>query len=242
MNIFEINNINKLYKNFYLKIDDFTVAKGDIVGLVGENGSGKTTMLNIILGLTGYRGNYVKVDNVQLSGLGQLNHNVGIVTGESIGLDRYSIKEIKKLMKILYSEWNNNYFETYIKKYKLPEEKKVKNFSSGMKMKLNIAIALSHNAELLVLDEPTSGLDPFIRNIILNDIYKYVKNENASAIISSHICSDLEKICSRLVLLKDGKILLNDSIKNIYNGEKNESIENIVMKIIGGKEYESYFI
>ena len=101
MNIIEIKNINKLYKYFYLKIDDFTVTTGDIVGLVGENGSGKTTMLNIILGLTGYCGDYVMVNNVELSGVGRLNYNVGIVTGESIGLDRYSIKEIRKLMKIL---------------------------------------------------------------------------------------------------------------------------------------------
>lgn len=242
MNIIEIKNINKLYKNFYLKIDDFTVTTGDIVGLVGENGSGKTTMLNIILGLTGYCGDYVMVNNVELSGVGRLNYNVGIVTGESIGLDRYSIKEIRKLMKILYNEWDNNYFDIYIKKYKLPEEKKIKNFSKGMKMKLNIAIALSHNAKLLVLDEPTSGLDPFIRNVILNDIYQYIKKENASAIISSHICGDLEKICNKLLLLKEGKILLNDSIANICNGEKNESIENIVMKLIGEKEYENYFV
>lgn len=209
-NALVISGLTKEYSDFALDNVSFNVPRGSIVGLIGENGAGKSTIINATLGL-------IKKDAGAVSILGKQNDEIDNLTRNRIGVvfdgsnfhDKLSPKELNKILKNIYSEWDESGYFALLKKLSLPADKKIKEFSKGMKMKLSIAVALSHNSELLILDEATSGLDPIIRDEILDMFLDFGQDENRSILVSSHITSDLEKVADYIVFIHNGKMVFN---------------------------------
>ena len=179
------------------------------MGLVGENGAGKSTTIKLILGMLNKDGGSVKIfgnDNSQ--NLELIKQEVGVVT-DVIGIPKcLTLKEIDMVMRGTFENWNSEKFYSLSEKFSLPEKKRFGTFSRGMEMKLGIAVALSHNAKLLILDEPTSGLDPVVRDEVVDMLIDFTRDENCSILISSHIISDLEKLCDYIAFLHKGKLIL----------------------------------
>lgn len=212
MNSIEVKNITKSFGDFILKDISFNLPSGAIMGLVGENGAGKSTTINIIM-------NSIKPDNGEVSVLGVSNlskeftdvkQEIGVVLDEAYFPEVLNTKNINNVMKLIYKNWSDDLYFGYIKKFSLPLDKKFKDFSRGMKMKLSIAVALSHNPRLLILDEATSGLDPMVRDEILDVFNDFTRNEDHSILLSSHIISDLEKICDYICFIHKGELILSE--------------------------------
>lgn len=209
MNALEIKNLTKAYPGFLLDNLNLVLPSGCIMGLIGENGAGKSTTIKLILDI-------IHKDSGTITILGKDNGNNIKLTKEEIGvvLDEVGIPEcltvtqVGKVMKNTFSNWNDQEYWRLIKKLALPDKKQFKDFSRGMKMKLGIAIALSHNSKLLILDEATSGLDPVVRDEVVEMFAEFTRDENHSILISSHIVSDLEKLCDYIAFLHKGKLLL----------------------------------
>ena len=209
-NALTIKGLTKKYNDFVLDDVSFNVPRGAIVGLIGENGAGKSTTINAVLSL-------IKKDAGVISILGKQNDEIDSSIRNRIGVvfdgnnfhDGLSPKKLNKIFKNIYSEWDETEYFTLLEKLSLPVDKKVKEFSKGMKMKLSIAVALSHHSELLILDEATSGLDPIIRDEILDMFLDFVQDENRSILVSSHITSDLEKVADYIVFIHNGKVVFN---------------------------------
>lgn len=217
-NILEVKNICKQYKDFTLDHVSFQLPAGCIMGFIGENGAGKSTTIKAIMDLEKKDSGSVTIfgkDNE--TELKSVKEDIGVVVDECCFPDNLSIHNIRKIMKNIYKNWEENTFQNYIERFSLPEKKTVKNFSKGMKMKLSIAVALSHRPKLLILDEATSGLDPMVREEILDVFLDFIQDENHSILISSHITSDLEKICDYITFIHHGKI--------IFTEEKDELLE-----------------
>lgn len=212
MNALEIKNISKTYKNFKLDDISFVLPCGHIMGLIGENGAGKSTIINCILDI-------IEKDSGSISVLGQKNdknnvslkENIGVVLDASDVYDNYTVKQVENIMKDVYKQWNHEVYDYYIQKFSLPLNKMIKDFSRGMKMKMAITIALSHQPKLLILDEATSGLDPIMRDEILDVFMEFVQDENHAILLSSHISSDLEKIADYITFIHEGKLILSTS-------------------------------
>lgn len=212
----ELNGISKNFKNFKLDNISFKVPKGCIMGFVGENGAGKTTTIKTIL-------NLIHVDKGDIRILGMdyvkdqlaIRNQIGVVFDESFFHEHLTLKDISKFMKYIYFNWQEETFYQFADKFKLPKDKIVKEYSRGMKMKLSIAVALSHEAKLLILDEATSGLDPIVRDEILDIFLEFIQNEEHTIFISSHITSDLEKIADYITFIHGGKIILSESKDNL---------------------------
>ena len=209
-NNIEVNNLSKKYDIFELKNINFTVPKGSIVGFVGENGAGKTTTIKSILNITNSSGN-IKILGKDIKQYEkEIKQNIGVVLDDSFLSEYLTAKQINSIMKDIYNEWNENKYINYLKQFNLPINKLLKDYSSGMKMKLKIATAISHNPKLLILDEPTSGLDPVVRNEILDIFRNYIEeDETRSIFISTHITTDLEHISDYIVFIKNGEIIFN---------------------------------
>lgn len=219
-NALEIRDLCKVYPGFALEHLNLTLPSGCILGLIGENGAGKSTTIKLILDM-------VKKDGGSITILGKDNQEKLHLTKEDIGvvLDEVGIpaylttKQVGNIMKHSFRNWDEEAYTKYLRRLSVPEDKKFKEFSRGMKMKLGIAIALSHHAKLLLLDEATSGLDPVIRDEILDIFNEFTRDENHSILISSHIVSDLEKICDYVAFLHKGKLMLceeKDALKEKY--------------------------
>ncbi len=206
----ELINVSKEYKDFKLDNINFTVKEGTIVGLIGENGVGKTTTIKSILNMNNPKGS-IKVFGKDIKKYEkEVKEEIGTLLDDSYLSEYLTAKQINFIMKDMYKKWDENKYNSYLKEFKLPSNKLIKEFSSGMKMKLKIATILSHNPKLLILDEPTSGLDPIVRNEILDIFRKYIEeDESRSILISSHITTDLEHIADYIILIKDGKIIFN---------------------------------
>ena len=212
MNALEIKNISKTYKNFKLDDVSFVLPCGHIMGVIGENGAGKSTIINCILDI-------IEKDSGSISVLGQKNdknnvslkENIGVVLDASEVYDNYTVKQVENIMKDVYKQWNHEVYDYYIQKFALPLNKMIKDFSRGMKMKMAITIALSHQPKLLILDEATSGLDPIMRDEILDVFMEFVQDENHAILLSSHISSDLEKIADYITFIHEGKLILSTS-------------------------------
>ena len=208
MNAIEINNLTKEYKDFKLDDISLTLPSGYIMGLIGENGAGKSTTIKLLL-------NAINADKGEISILGKSNKDNFKVTKEDIGVvldeahfpEGVNAKQVNVIMRNTYKNWDEKVFFEYINKFSLPLKKSFKDISRGMKMKLMIAVALSHDAKLLILDEATSGLDPIVRDEILDLFYDFTRDESHSILISSHIVSDLEKLCDYIAFLHKGKLL-----------------------------------
>ena len=218
-NALEIRNLNKSYGDFQLKDVSFTVPKGSIVGFIGENGAGKTTTLKAIL-------NLVNRDSGTIGMMGmdtikeekKIKENIGVVLDGCNFHDNLNTGDISKMMGFIYENWNPVIYNKYLEKFKLPENKKFKEFSRGTKMKLQIGVALSHEPTFLILDEATSGLDPIVREEILDVFMDFIQDEEHSILISSHITSDLDKIADYIVFIHQGEILLNEEKETLLDG------------------------
>ncbi|MBQ8448983.1 MAG: ABC transporter ATP-binding protein [Clostridia bacterium] len=209
MNALEIKDLRKSFKGFTLDGVSFCLPQGCIMGLVGENGAGKSTTIKLILDILHKDGGSVKIlgkdngEDIRLT-----KEDVGVVMDE-VGLPTcLTAKQVGKIMASTFKNWDSAEYSRLITKLSLPENKEFKDFSRGMKMKLGIAIAMSHGAKLLILDEPTSGLDPVVRDEVVEMFYDFTRDETHSILISSHIVSDLEKLCDYIAFLHKGKLLL----------------------------------
>ncbi|MBQ6944958.1 MAG: ABC transporter ATP-binding protein [Ruminococcus sp.] len=209
-NAIELKNVTKKYDGFTLDNINFNVPKGSIMGFIGQNGAGKTTTIRSIL-------NLVPIDEGEIKMFGldhkkderEIKERIAVVFDELPFHDIFNANHMGKIFGGLYKDWNNQKYTEYLDMFQLPRKKKIGNFSKGMKMKLQIACALSHNAELLVMDEATTGLDPVVRNEILDIFLEYLQNEEHSILMSSHITSDLEKIADSVTFIDKGKILIS---------------------------------
>ena len=207
-----LKNVNKKYEksNFAIKDISFSVPEGSIVGFIGENGAGKSTTMNCIL-------NVIRRDSGTIEIFGRemtdedidIRENIGVVYDSNNFPEYLTAKQLADILGRIYSKWSDFCFEQFLRRFGLPESQKIKTYSRGMSMKLAIAVALSHDSKLLILDEATSGLDPIMRDEILDVLLEFVKQEDHSILLSSHITSDLEKIADYIVFIHNGEIILN---------------------------------
>lgn len=243
MNAIEIRNLCKTYPGFSLDHINLTLPCGCIMGLVGENGAGKSTTIRLILDM-------IARDSGTITLLGKDNRENTRLLKEDIGvvLDEVGIpaclnpRQVGKVMANTFRNWEPAVYDALLEKLALPPEKQFKDFSKGMKMKLGIAIALSHRPKLLILDEATAGLDPVVRDEVLDLFSEFTREESHAVLISSHIVSDLEKICDYIAFLHKGKLLLceeKDALKEEYgilrcSGEQLAELPAVA--VIGRKE------
>ena len=209
-NKIELQNVSKKYKDFELKNISFNVPQGCIVGLIGENGAGKTTTIKSILNITKSEGSIKIFGKDNKKNEKEIKEETGVVLDDSFLSEYLTAKQVNFVMKDFYKTWDENKYIRLLKQFNLPTDKLLKDFSSGMKMKLKIATAISHNPKLLILDEPTSGLDPVVRNEILDIFRKYIEeDETRSILLSTHITTDLEHISDYIVFIEKGKIIFD---------------------------------
>lgn len=208
-NVIEIKNVTKDYGDFKLQNINFSVPEGSVCGFIGQNGAGKTTTIKLLLDV-------INADEGEIFLFGQnikndsakLREDIGVVFDEMGFHEFMTGKDINIMMRNIYKNWDEAAFFDYLKRFSLPAKKKCGDFSRGMRMKLQIAVALSHNAKLLIMDEPTSGLDPIVRNEMLQIFREYVVEEDHTILLSSHITGDIEKLADEVVFINSGKIVL----------------------------------
>lgn len=247
-NILEVKNLRKDFKDFSLKNISFSLERGFIMGFIGPNGAGKSTTIKLIMNLLKRDAGEIKV-----FGLGNIKdemkvkNKIGFVYDENYFYEELTVNEMKRVIAPFYKEWDDRGFKKYIKDFNLPEEKKIKELSKGMKMKFSLAIALSHDAQLLIMDEPTSGLDPIVRSELLDILSYIMQDEKKGVFFSTHITSDLDKIADYVTLLNNGEIVLSrpkDEILDNYGLVKggNELLDRDTLKnFIGVKENQFGF-
>lgn len=211
-NAIEIRNLTKEFKGFTLKDISFSLPKGCILGLVGENGAGKSTTIKLMMNALKKTSGEVTVLGVdhEAAEFNAVKEDIGVVLDEAYFPGVIDVAAVNKMMKATYCRWDEDAFFDYIRRFNLPEKKQFKDFSRGMKMKLAIAVALSHKPKLLILDEATSGLDPMVRDEILDIFYDFTRDPEHSILISSHIIRDLEKLCDYIAFIHEGKLLVCD--------------------------------
>ena len=210
MNAIEIKGLEKRYDGFQLGSFDLTLPSGCIMGLVGENGAGKSTTIKLIMNAIGRDAGEISVLGVdnRSAEFRDVKEDIGVVLDEAYFPEVMSARNVGKVMALTYKNWDAAAFEGYLKKFSLAPDKIFKDYSRGMRMKLAIAAALSHGAKLLILDEATSGLDPMARDELLDIFNDFTRDENCSILLSSHIVSDLEKICDYIAFLHGGRLVL----------------------------------
>ncbi|HBI7002529.1 TPA: ABC transporter ATP-binding protein, partial [Clostridium perfringens] len=214
----EISQLSKKYSEFELNNISFSLPKGSIMGLIGRNGSGKTTIIKSLLNLIKYDSGNIKLFGTDIATLNKnIKNDIGVVFDEINFHENLTPKKISYIMSKVYSAWDTPLYTKYLFQFQLPTNKKIKEFSKGMKMKLSLAVALSHHPKLLILDEPTSGLDPIVRNEILDIFLKFTQNKENSILISSHITSDLEKIADYITFIDNGDLIFTNNKNFIIN-------------------------
>jgi ABC-2 type transport system ATP-binding protein len=203
----DIKNLSKTYPSFKLDDVSFSIPQGYIMGFIGENGAGKTTTIKSML-------NVIKRDSGDIIIFGRhidedelgIKSDIGYVSGESY-YPKKTIREITKVVKRFFANWDDELYQSLLKRFNLNEKKRIDELSKGMQLKYLITVALSHHAKLLILDEPTSGLDPVARDDLLAVFQSIVENEEASILFSTHITSDVEKVADYVAFIKQGKIV-----------------------------------
>lgn len=216
--ILELKNINKHFDDFQLKDVSLIVPKGTIVGLIGENGAGKSTIINIIEGLLKEDSGEIYVFNQNLrENEKSLKQDIGVIYDNCHYNEKFKYPDLDKMMSLVYHNWDHKKFNEYIERFSLPKNKTLSQYSKGMKMKLCFAVELSHHPKLLILDEATSGLDPIVRDEILEILQEFIMDEEHGILMSSHITSDLDKIADYITFIHDGKILLTKTYDEIHS-------------------------
>ena len=245
-NVIELKNVVKDYGDFKLDHISFAVPEGSVCGFIGQNGAGKTTTINLILDI-------INRDEGEINLFGKpvdkdhayVREDVGVVFDEMGFHEFMTAKDINIMMKNIYKNWDEVAFFDYLKKFSLPSKKKCGAFSRGMRMKLQIAVAMSHKAKLLIMDEPTSGLDPIVRNEMIGIFRDFVVEEDHTILLSSHITGDLEKIADEVVFIDGGKIVFSGNKDEILEKHgilkcKKEEASKVSEALIVGVEKEAY--
>ena len=232
-------NLSKTYEKFKLGPNDFAIKKGFVTGFIGKNGMGKTTTIKALLSLINYDGE-IFLDGKKINNLTYLQ-DVGLVMDDSFLGKDWTLDLVNEAMAIGYDRWDAKTYYEYLNKFGLEKEKKVCELSRGMKIKLMLAVALSHEAKILILDEPTSGLDPAMRDELVDMILDFMENENHTVLFSTHITQDLDRIADYIVFIDQGKIVFEGIKDELYDKfllikgglDDFEKIKN--MKILGQK-------
>lgn len=238
--ILEVKNLRKEYSDFILNDISFSLEKGYIMGFIGPNGAGKSTTIKLIMNLAKRDAGEIKIfglDNINDEVV--IKQKIGFVYDQNYFYGDLTIAEIKRIIAPFYVNWNDRIFNKYIKEFELPADRKIKHLSRGMQIKFSLALALSHDADLIILDEPTSGLDPVFRSGILDILADLIQDENKGVLFSTHITGDLDKIADYITFINKGEIvfsmakddildnyaivkgpreLLDDSIKKEFTG------------------------
>lgn len=215
--VLQVKEIHKQYPQFLLDKINFELPEGAIMGLIGENGAGKSTTMRIILGMA-------QADSGSVSIFGhegvteQDRAQIGVVFDELPFNQTLFVSHLGKVMQGIYPNWDQQAYEEYLARFRLPDKKELKDFSRGMKMKLSLAVAMSHHARLLILDEPTSGLDPVVRAEILDLFLEFISDGKRSILVSSHMTSDLERIADYITLIHQGRVILSKNKDELIYG------------------------
>lgn len=241
----EIKGLVKKFSDFKLGPIDLNIPKGTIVGYIGQNGAGKSTTIKLLLGLLNKDSGEIKILGKEDYNNIKLKDKIGVVFDDLFIPEEMTLGDVEKFCSKIYSKWDEEAFYQLKERFNLSKKQIIKNYSRGMKMKLSMAIALSHNAELLILDEATSGLDPIVREEILDLLLDFMQDENHTILISSHILSDLEKVADYIAFINDGKILFfetKDELKENYGicALSNYEIKNIDEEAIVGRRVHSF--
>lgn len=210
-NALEIKGLCKQYEGFALENVSFTLPRGAVMGFIGENGAGKTTTIKSILHLIHRDAGEIRVlglDNEKDERA--VKERIGVVLEDGCFLNTMNARQVDTLMRKAYKSWQSAQFFGFMKRFGIDERKKIKDYSKGMRMKISIAAALSHGAELLIMDEPTSGLDPVVRDEVLDLFYDFMQDESHAILLSSHITSDLDKIADYITFIHQGRIVLSE--------------------------------
>lgn len=240
----ELNNVNKeFFEGFKIKDVSFKLEPGYIMGFIGPNGSGKSTIIKLIM-------NLLRVDSGEIKIFGkdhrkdevEIKDRIGFVYDESYFYENLTIEKMKDIIAPFYTQWNENTFNNYLKTFGLKPNYVIKKLSKGMKMQFSIALALSHNADLIIMDEPTAGLDPIIRREVLDILYNVIQDEKKSVFLSTHITTDLEKIADYITYIKNGKLVFSKSMEDtmesyaLVKGGPDQLNENVRKVLIGVRE------
>ena len=247
MNAIELSHICKSFPGFAIQDLSLAVPSGTICGLVGENGAGKSTTIRLLMNALRPDSGSARVLGVDTGdpALREVKEDVGVVLDEAYYPETLTAVQVGKVMAGTYKRWDQRQYEDYLRRFDLPEKKPFKDFSRGMKMKLAIAVALSHQPKLLILDEATSGLDPIVRDEVLEIFNEFTREEDHSILISSHIISDLEKLCDYIAFLHQGRLLFCDEkdrlleTYGIFAGTE-EQLESLQEEAVAGRESGGY--
>lgn len=248
MNILQVENLSKTYPTFKLDNVSFSLEKGYIMGFIGRNGAGKTTTLKSMLKFV-----HPESGNVSINGFDiekdefAVKNSIGFVSGLDGFYNSKKIKQVTDITKKFFSNWSDETYKNLLEKFNLDENKFIKNLSAGMKVKYQLAIAMSHDARLLILDEPTSGLDPVSRDELVILFQDYVADGEHSILFSTHVISDLEKCADYIIYIKKGKILDSCDVVSfkekylLVNGKKEDLTDELKSKLIGLHEHNFGF-
>ncbi|QQZ59891.1 ABC transporter ATP-binding protein [Paenibacillus sonchi] len=226
--VIKLQGLSKSYDRFELRDISLGIKEGYITGLIGPNGAGKTSLIKMIMGMV-----YPDQGEIQLFGQNHMQHQaankdrIGYVSDENIYYEQLTVKDMKRVTAPFYTRWDENTYQKYQEKFKLPPGKKIKDLSKGMKIKFSLAVALSHGADLLIMDEPTSGLDPIFRRELLELLSEHIQDEKKSIVFSTHNTADLDRIADYIVFINEGRLVFN---------EMRETLTEKYLLVKGGKE------
>ncbi|NUU62153.1 ABC transporter ATP-binding protein [Paenibacillus agri] len=214
--VIQLSNVSKYYDRYAMRDLSVSVKQGYITGLIGPNGAGKTTLIQMIMGM-------IHPDGGEISLFGQRNaldtpqvkDRIGYVSDENYFYESLTVKQMKKIIAPFYSKWDEEVCRKYLELFKLAPGKKIKDLSKGMKIKLSLAMALSHGADLLIMDEPTSGLDPVFRRELLDLLGEHLQDESKSILFSTHNTADLDKVADYIVFINDGRLVFHESKESL---------------------------
>jgi ABC-2 type transport system ATP-binding protein len=236
--ILEIKNLRKEYSGFTLRDINLSLDRGYIMGFIGPNGAGKSTTIKLIMNLVRKDSGEIKIfgmDNIKHER--EIKERIGFVYDENYFYEELSLIDMKKIISSFYKSWDDSEFSKYMKKFELPEKKKIKELSKGMKMKYSLALALSHRAELIIMDEPTSGLDPVFRSEILDILYSLMQDEKKGVFFSTHITTDLEKIADYITFINRGEIVFSNEKDMIF---ENHAIVKGGLELLNGETRKEF--
>ena len=228
MNAATLEGVSKSYDSFKIEDVNFSIRKGYVTGLIGPNGAGKSTLIRMIMQMVKPDQGHVELFGSKLENEATgMRERIGYVSDENVFYDHLTLKRMTNILAPFYRNWEADTFRDYLERFELPENKKIKDLSKGMKMKFSLAVALSHSAELLIMDEPTAGLDPVFRRELLDLLADQLQDDQRSILFSSHITSDLDRIADYIVFVNKGKLIFNET--------KDEVLERHVL-VKGGNE------
>lgn len=217
--IVSMQHITKQYPDFSMNDINMELPKGMIMGLIGENGAGKSTLINLLLHEIDKQAGVIQIFGKDMEkNEKEIKQDIGVVFDECNFIETFKAVNLDKIMRGIYTNWDSNYYTSLLERFHLPLQKRIKDYSKGMKMKLSFAVALAHHPKLLILDEATTGLDPVMRDEVLEILQDFMQDEEHGVLLSSHITSDLEKIADYITFIHDGRILFSTTKDDLlYN-------------------------